>query len=94
MKIGKVSATVVATVEAPLFEDHRLLLCDLLDDDGNPTGGYVIASDFVGAGAGETVLILDEGNSARMIAGLDRGPLRAVIVGIVDEVDRDGDSWA
>jgi len=39
----------------------------------------------VGAGAGETVLIIDEGNSARQIIGDKTAPLRSIIVGIVDE---------
>jgi hypothetical protein len=47
----------------------------------------VIAVDTVGAGPGELVLILDEGTSARQIVGeTNGGPLRTVIVGIVDEV--------
>ena len=51
-------------------------------------GGYLIAVDTVGAGAGETVLVLDEGTSARQIVGeTDGGPLRTVIVGIVDAVE-------
>ena len=62
------------------------MICDLIDADGN-IDGYTIAVDVVGAGVGETVLILDEGTSARQIFGLDTGPIRAVIVGIVDDVD-------
>ena len=54
---------------------------------GAPAGGYLIAVDTVGAGAGETVLVLDEGTSARQIVGAPGGPLRTVIVGIVDAVD-------
>jgi microcompartment protein CcmK/EutM len=41
----------------------------------------------VGAGAGETVLILDEGNSARQVVDLEDAPIRAVIVGIVDQIE-------
>jgi microcompartment protein CcmK/EutM len=33
------------------------------------------------------VLILDEGNSARMILGVPRAPMRTVVVGVVDSVD-------
>ncbi len=33
------------------------------------------------------MLINDEGNSARQIFGLTTGPIRAVIVGIVDSID-------
>jgi hypothetical protein len=46
----------------------------------------MIAVDTVGAGAGETVLILDEGNSARQVLGAQGAPIRTVVVGIVDAV--------
>jgi ethanolamine utilization protein EutN len=58
-----------------------------VDERGELSGGYLIAVDTVGAGAGELVLILDEGNSARQIVGETTGPLRTVIVGIVDDVE-------
>ena len=87
MKIARVAQTVVSTIHSPAFDGRRLLLCDLLEPDGEPAGGYLIAVDTVGAGAGETVLLLDEGNSARQIIGLSPAPVRTVVVGIVDEVD-------
>lgn len=87
MKIGKVSGTVVSTISSSVYDSRRLLLCDLLDETGQePSGDYVIAVDSVGAGAGETVLILDEGNSARQVVGMEDAPIRAVIVGIIDAV--------
>ena len=92
MKLGRVAGTVVSTINSPVFENRRLLLCDLLDAAGEPAGGYLIAVDAVGAGAGETVLIIDEGNSARQIVARDPAPIRAVVVGIVDELIVDGDS--
>ena len=87
MKIARVSGTVVSTIHAPVYDHRRLLLCDLLDEEGKrQTGDYVIAVDAVGAGAGEDVLILDEGNSARQVVEMEDAPIRAVIVGIVDSV--------
>ncbi len=86
MIVGRVVGTVVSTISAPVFDRRRLLLCDLLDEQGRPAGGYVIAVDSVGAGAGEKILILDEGNSARQVVAMEDAPIRAVIVGIVDEV--------
>lgn len=87
MKIARVTGTVVSTISAPVYDSRRLLLCDILDEKGEaPLGGYLIAVDSVGAGAGETVLILDEGNSARQVVGLENAPIRAVIIGIVDAV--------
>jgi microcompartment protein CcmK/EutM len=87
MKVGTVVGTVVSTINSPVFDGRKLLVCDLLDVDGNPEGDYLIAVDVVDAGVGETVLLIDEGNSARQIVGLDPAPIRAVVVGIVDEID-------
>lgn len=87
MKLGRVSGTVVSTISHPIFDGRRLLICDVLDAGGADTGDYLICVDSVGAGAGETVLILDEGNGARQVVAAPDAPIRAVIVGIVDEVD-------
>ena len=84
MKIARVAGTVVSPICHPFFEGRRLLLCDLLDVDG-AAAGYLIAVDAVGAGVGQRVLICDEGSSARQIFGVETGPIRSVIVGIVDE---------
>jgi len=84
MKVGRVVGTVVSTICNEIFEGRRLLVCDLLDENGEPEG-YTIAVDAVGAGAGEEVLIVDEGNSARQIVGRSWGAIRAVVVGVVDD---------
>ena len=86
MKVGLVAGSVVSTISHPFFDGKRLLLCDLLDTQG-AAAGHTIAVDRVDAGVGDTVLILDEGSSARQLFGLETGPVRAVIIGIVDEVD-------
>ena len=86
MKLGRVVGTVVSTINAPDLDNRTLLLCDLLDPSGKPAGGYLIAVDTVGAGAGETVLILDEGTSARQVLGAPGAPIRTLVVGIVDAV--------
>lgn len=86
MKIGRVGATVVSTIKHPALDGRRLLLVDLLDLEGRATGRDLIAVDAVGAGAGETVLVLDEGNGARQVLKAPEAPVRAVIVGIIDEL--------
>jgi ethanolamine utilization protein EutN len=86
VKIARVVGTVVSTINAPAFDGRTLLLCDLLEPSGAAAGGYLIAVDAVGAGAGETVLLLDEGNGARQVLAAPGAPIRTVVVGIVDEV--------
>jgi ethanolamine utilization protein EutN len=86
VKLGRVVGNVVSTINTPDFDDRTLLLVDLIDPDGSPGGGYQIAVDSIGAGAGETVLLLDEGNGARQVLNAPGAPIRAVVIGIVDEV--------
>ena len=81
MKLALVAGTVVSTVNHPVFDGHRLLICDL--EDGT---GYLIAVDTVDSGVGDRVLLLDEGTGARQILGIDTGPIRTLVVGIVDDV--------
>ncbi len=87
MYIGRVTGTVVATIHHETFDAHKTLLVDMLDLDGQPTGYYDVAVDVVQAGVGDVVLVLDEGNSARQLVGQEPdGAIRAVIVGVVDEI--------
>ena len=104
MYIGRVSGTVVATIKNELFEGRKLLVVDRLGlpagtgnglEMGEPTSQYDIAVDMVQAGMGDLVLVLDEGNSARQVVDREpNGAIRAVIVGIVDEVDLVGSADA
>ena len=87
MYIGRVVGTVVATIKHEAFYSRKLLLVDRLDLDGEPDGWYDIAVDVVQAGVGDKVLVIDEGNGARQVLRRDPAPVRAVIVGVVDEVE-------
>lgn len=87
MKVARVAGTVVSTINSPDFDGRRLLLCNLVSPQLEESGDYTIAVDAVDAGVGDVVLILDEGNSARQILGLTTAPIRALVVGIVDEID-------
>ena len=88
MILGRVAGRITSTIHHPVVEGRKLLVVDRLDLAGEAKGGYLIAIDSVGAGAGETVLVLDEGNGARQILGDADAPVRSMIVGIVDEVER------
>ena len=87
MILGRVTGSIVSTIHHPVVEGRKLLLAERLDHNAQPTGGYLIALDTIGAGYGETVLILDEGNGARQILDDDAAPVRSVVVGIVDTLD-------
>ena len=86
MILGRVQGQVVATIKHPAYANRRMLLLDRIDSEGRELGGYLVAVDAVDADVGQTVLVIDEGNSARQVVGDPTAPIRSVIVGIVDEV--------
>ena len=67
MILGRVQGEVVATIKHDAYANRRMLLLDRIDPAGKELGGYLVAIDTVGAGVGQTVLVIDEGNSARQI---------------------------
>ena len=87
MILARVTGRITSTIHHPDMANRKLLILDKLDAMGRITGSHVIAIDTVGAGAGETVIMLDEGNGARQILGVPDMPVRSVIVGIVDDLD-------
>jgi microcompartment protein CcmK/EutM len=87
MILGTVIGHIDSTINHPFYENKKLLVVERCDAAGKATGDYIVAVDQVGAGVGERVLILDEGNGARQIFDSTTAPVRSVIVGIVDAVD-------
>jgi ethanolamine utilization protein EutN len=88
MILGTVRGNIVSTINHPFYDGKKMLIVEKEDFAGKP-GGYLIAIDGgVGAGVGERVLVIDEGNSARQVVKDDKdAPLRSIIIGIVDRVD-------
>ncbi len=85
MTVGTVVGEVYSTINHPFYDGRKLLVVRKGEQPGS--GDYLIAVDAVGAGVGERVLILDEGNGARQVLESGNGPVRSVIVGIVDLVE-------
>lgn len=87
MILGRVCGTVVSTIQHPFYRGRKQLIVRACTPDGVFDGDrYVIAVDLVGAGVGETVIVEDEGTSARQLLDVKDAPVRSVVVGIVDEV--------
>ena len=91
MFLGTVVGEVVATIKHRHLDDQRLLVVRPEATPGRPQPASVIAVDTVSAGPGDRVLVADEGNAAAQVLRMSRGPVRTVIVGVVDRVDGAGD---
>ncbi len=87
MFVGRVQGEIVSTINHPFYDGRRLLVVDRLDEHGTPAGGYIIAVAATDAGVGDRVLVLDEGNGARQVLSDPQGPVRSVVVGVVDTLD-------
>ena len=90
MTLARVTGTVVATIKIGDLKGYKLLVLQPVDPDGNPKGRTMVGLDTVQAGEGDTVLIIDEGNSSRMILGSSMAAVRTVVVGIVDRIESGG----
>jgi ethanolamine utilization protein EutN len=86
--LGRVIGSVVSTVKHEVLRGRTVLMVQPIGPEGESRGKVMLAVDTVQAGPGDRVLVLDEGNSGRMILGDATAPVRTVIVGIVDEVTR------
>jgi microcompartment protein CcmK/EutM len=86
MRVCKVLGPVVATAKHPSFHGKTTLTVVPVDSAGKALGEAFIAVDSVQAGEGDLVLVMNEGSGIRQILGEAQSPIRALIVGIVDEV--------
>ena len=87
MIFAEVIGTVVTPVQHESLDAKRLLYLRVLAPDGTPTGKAINAIDGCGAGVGDRVLIMEEGNSARQLTGIANAPIKSVVVGVVDFIE-------
>lgn len=91
MFLAEVVGTVVSPVQIPILDGRTLLVLRPLTPDGRPTAKTRVGIDVVGAGVGDRVLVLDEGNSGRQILGDPDGAVKTIVVGFVDYVELEGE---
>src|ERR1043165_7342941 len=91
MFLARVTGSVVATQKVAAMVGAKLLTVEPLRVDPDKrdkligTGRTFVCVDTVGAGQGELVLLV-QGSSARMAPEVEKMPVDATIIGIVDTV--------
>ena len=87
MILARVLGNVVSTIKHPHYQNTKLMVIQPLTPNGQKDGPSCLAVDSVGAGPGETVLVLRLGAAAAQVVGIDLPAIRSVIAGVVDHID-------
>lgn len=90
MIVGEVVGTIVATRKEERLTGLKFQIVKIVNADLKPTGQFLIAADAVGAGTGELVLCA-QGSSARLTDKTKENPVDAVIMGIIDTIEIQGE---
>lgn len=85
MKVCVVTGRLWSTVKEPNLAHQKLLLVKDLGEQR--THRVLVALDCVEAGVGDTVLVVNEGGSARQCLGEANAPVNAAAVAFVDAVE-------
>ena len=90
MILGRVIGNVVATQKNARYTGARVMLVQPINPDGSLRGTAMLALDSVDAGAGDVVVVVQEGWSASTAATGEAGAaIDSAIVGVVDFIRED-----
>jgi microcompartment protein CcmK/EutM len=89
MLLARVEGNVIATRKHPSLDGWRLLVCQPINNAGEPEGVPQVAIDPHGAGMHQRVVISSDGLAARKAVGDDKSPARWIVIGVVDEKEPD-----
>jgi len=84
--IAEVIGNVVSPVQHPALDSQILLLLRPLDPSGQKCGPTRIGIDRIGAGLGDRVLFVDEGNSGRQLLDAPGAPVKTIVLAIIDSI--------
>jgi microcompartment protein CcmK/EutM len=88
LTLARVKGNIVSTQKNSELVGHKLLIVHPVDLDNHYIGEKdVVALDFVNAGIGDTVLLVQEGKAVQQLLGHRKSPAHSVIVAVVDSID-------
>lgn len=85
MQLAVVQGRATSTVKHHSLDGQKLLICQLLGNQGQPAGDPVLVLDSLGAGAGDRVILTSDGLGLRDLVGDSTSPARWWTLGIVDD---------
>jgi microcompartment protein CcmK/EutM len=85
--IAKVIGTIVSTIKHPAYHGQKLQVVQPMCLPGQSPDPIFLALDNAQAGPGDTVLVMQEGGSARQITQIKDAPIISMIVAVLDSVE-------
>lgn len=86
MLLGRVTGSLWSTRKDEKLNGWKFMLVEVWNTDTEEPAGSLVAADNAGAGVGDLVLIT-QGQAARISAENLETPIDAMIVGVVDSVE-------
>jgi len=87
MYLAKVTGTIVSTQKNENLKGQKILIVHPVDLDYNLTGKKdALALDFVDAGVGDIVLVLQEGDAIQQLLKRKDLPVHTAVVAVVDNI--------
>ena len=87
MFLARVKKIVTATEKHPAYKGKHVYVVQPVYPDGRDKGKEWVAMDYLGASIGDIVVCGGAPGVAREVFGLERAPIRTLIMAIVDRVD-------
>jgi ethanolamine utilization protein EutN len=87
MFLARVTKRVVATHKHPAFAGKTVFVVQPVRPDGSADGAEWVAVDYVNAGVGDTVVCGGAPGVAKTVFGIERAPIRTLIMAIVEKID-------
>ena len=84
MQHALVHGRATSTVKHESLGGRRLLICSMLGSDGQPGGDPVLVLDWLGAGAGDRVIVTSDSQGLSELLKTKNSPARWWTLGIVD----------
>ena len=87
MFLAKVKRVITSTRKHSAYQGKHVYIVQPVTPAEKPAGEEWIAVDYVGANIGDIVVCGGAPGVAQSVFGLDRAPIRTLIVAIVDAID-------
>src|SRR5437667_12648302 len=85
MQLARIEGHGTATIKHASLKRWRLLVAQPLNADNRPEGDPLLVLDYLGARAGDRVLLSSDGKGARELVGAENSPARWFVMGIADQ---------